>query len=428
MRIVEWSGTRAVDENGKDYIDLTAGGIFAAMFGPGSWVIKRAIDRVDHFCSYAPRFGNYWRDRYYELLRDFTGFECAVAFCEGSTAVEAFWRAARVYTGKPGIWGGLCDPDDVGKGGKGSPSDQFHGWTLGAMIAAGKMNWPELGVWPELGAGRFGGDPNRTACMIMEPYHAASGQFHRIAPTINRVKEMKQLYPDVLFCIDEIQGGFGRTGKLWAHEHYDGLKPEFVTIGKLAFGGFPGAALLGPAEVMESDSVKEFGHLHSTHSGHPLVCSVGCAVIEEMIAQDLINESARKGEILHGYCGNFDCRTHHHGGLLAGVEFKSRHECAQAVGRCAQRGILVVDTGRQWIKIGPALTIEDADLCKACDVIKEVIEEVIHERQSDTAPRGDPGEEPRGISGTLPEPGLLTDGAGGNAPNSENAGCQGTGD
>uniref|UniRef100_A0A6M3LB12 Putative aminotransferase n=1 Tax=viral metagenome TaxID=1070528 RepID=A0A6M3LB12_9ZZZZ len=389
MKIVEWSETRAVDEKGKEYIDLTAGGVFAAMFGPASEVVKTAVARVDHFCSYAPHYGNYWRDRYYELLRDFTGFESAVAFCEGTVAVEAFWRAARAYTGRPGIWGGLCDPDNVGKGGIGSPSDQFHGWTLGAMVAAGKINYPGLGIWTELGDGRFGTDPSRTSGMIMGPYHAPSGQFHRVDPTINRIKEQKRLYPDILFCVDEIQGGFGRTGKFWAHEHYDDLKPEFVAAGKLAFGGFPGAVLLGPQEVMESASVAEFGHLNSTHSGHPMVCSVGIAVIEEMIAQDLINESARKGEALHRALASFPVRTHGKG-LMAGLEFQSRGECKRAFDLFCKHGLLVIDTGRQWIKLGPALIIDDETLARGLSILREIVEEVVHERKPEAC--GNSGE------------------------------------
>lgn len=374
--IISWKGTKAIDKDGKEYIDLTAGGIFAAMFGPGSAIIKKAISGINHFCSYAPHYGNYWRDKYYQLLRDLTGFECAVAFCEGSVAVEAVWRCCRAYNGKPGIWGGLVDPDTVGQGGKGSPSDQFHGWTLGSMIAAGKINWPEMAIWPELGSGRFGTEANRTACMIMEPYHAASGQFHRVDPTINRIKEMQSTYPDIPLCIDEIQGGFGRTGKLFAHEHYDDLKPDFVTIGKLAFGGFPGAAVLGPREIMESDSVKEFGHMHSTHSGNPLVCAVGCAVIEEMIALDLINEAARKELIIRDELQSLPVRSFVKG-LLAGIEFSGEQEAGSVVEKCRDRGLLVIDTGRKWVKIGPALTIEDETLTEGIKILREVIESEI---------------------------------------------------
>lgn len=284
-------------------IDLTSGGIFAAGLGASSRNVRLAMSRPDVICNYiGSGKRSEWRDRYIGMLKDFTGFESVALFSTGSEACEAFWRCCRVYTQKPGVWGGLVDPDEVG--GDAPRADQMHGWTLGSMIMAGKMSWSELGIFPELGEKRFGTTPDRTGCMIMEPYHAASGQFHKINPTIERVKSMVETYPDILFCVDEVQGGFGRTGKLWAHEWYVDkmkqpeeryLKPQFITIGKLCGGGLPLSALLGPKEIMESDSVKEFGYLHSTHSGNPVMCSVGCTVIEEMVKKDLIKESERKG-------------------------------------------------------------------------------------------------------------------------------------
>ena len=358
-------------------IDFTAGGIFAAALGTRSRVIKRAISRVDDVCCYAPRFGNYWRERYYELLREVTGFECAVAFCEGSVAVEACWRICRVYTGRPGIWGGLVDPDEVGS--DRPRCDAFHGWTLGAMIAAGRMTYPELGIYPELGASRFGQSSSMTACMIIEPYHAPSAQFHRIDPTINRIRGLQEEFPDILLCIDEIQGGFGRTGKMFAYEHYDGLKPDFVTVGKLAGGGMPLSAVLGPKEIMESDAVKEFGHLHSTHSGHPVMCSIGIAVLEEIIGQKLIERSAELGFLLHQGLSSFPVQTHGKG-LMAGLAFRDKEEADEVVRECEERELLIVPTGRKWAKIGPKLTISRKDLKRGIEILREVVEEVMLQR------------------------------------------------
>src|SRR3989304_3278651 len=144
--------------------------------------------------------------------------------------------------------------------------------------------------------------------MIMEPYHAPSAQFHRINPTIVRIMNHQKEFPDIPLCIDEIQGGFGRTGKLWAHEHYENcydeeakvyidkpLKPDFITIGKMAGGGLLLSALLGPKEIMESEIVKDKAHLHSTHSGNPLMCAVGCTVINEIQKYNLIEKAAKLG-------------------------------------------------------------------------------------------------------------------------------------
>lgn len=375
LKIREWSGVRAVDVDGKEYLDLTAGGIFACMFGPNYGPIREAMARTEFFHCYSSRFGNYWQEKYSEMLREVTGFESFVVYSGGAEAIEAALRVAWVYTGKPGVWGGLIDPDLVGT--DKPPCDQFHGWTLGARIMAGKIGWPELGVFPELGELKFGLAPERTALMAMEPYHAASGQFHKQEPTMNRIIERRKEFPEILFLIDEIQGGFGRTGKLFAHQHYEPkLFPDLVTLGKLAGGGFPLSVLCGPKEILESDSVKKFAHLHSTHSWNPLACSVGCMVIEKMRELNLIEEAERKGVIISEISSRLPVRSHAKG-LMCGVEFKDREECAKVVGICEERGLLVVDTGRKWIKVGPALTITEEELKQGISILKEVVEEVV---------------------------------------------------
>ncbi len=373
-------------------IDLCAGGIFSAMFGVNSSIIHNAIREVldfyYEFCSYSPHRQNYWRDRYIGMLKELTGFESVALFTTGSEATEAFWRCCRVYNGKPGIWGGLVDPDEVGTD---KPlADSMHGWTLGAMIMGGRLTWNELGVFPELGESRFGMIAGATSCMIMEPYHAPSAQFHRIEPTIKRIMNAQKEFPDILLCIDEIQGGFGRTGKLWAHEHYqeDGrflLKPDFITIGKLCGGGLPLSALLGPREIMESEAVRKDAHLHSTHSGNPLMCAVGCTVIEEMQKQKLIERSAELGEKMHETLKRLPTKSHGRG-LLAGIELRDNREVKGVVEKCLLRNVQTCDTGRKWVKIGPALNIDEEDLIKGIKILMEVVEEVVNGRKVEPNP------------------------------------------
>lgn len=373
-------------------IDLCAGGIFAAMFGDDSEIVSQAIRTFSWhnnvFCSYSAHRQNYWRDKYVSMLKELTGFESVALFSTGSEATEAFWRVARVFTGKPGIWGGLIDPDEVGKDKPEPIYDSMHGVTLGALIMAGKFQGPETNYWMPLAERRLHMDGIMTAGMIIEPYHGPSAQFHKIEPTINRIVTHRKTWSEMLFCIDEIQGGFGRTGKLWAHEHYQEngkmlLNPDFITIGKLCGGGLPLSALLGPKEIMESDIVKEQGHLHSTHSGNPLMCAVGCTVIEEMQKQNLIQRSADLGEKLHEALKTFPIRTHGKG-LLAGFEMKDNEEVKRVTIECLNRGVQVSDTGRKWIKIGPALNIPEEDLIQGISILKEVIGEVIDGRKTES--------------------------------------------
>ena len=409
-------------------IDLAAGGIFAATLGANSPIIREALARnVETFCSYSESRVDKWRDRYIEMLKDFTGFESVSLFSTGSEACEAAWRACRAYTGKPNVWGGLIDPDEVGK--NHPQSDQMHGWTLGSMIMAGKMSWHEMGIYPELGENRFGQTPHSTAMMIMEPYHAPSGQFHKIDPTINRIVSLQKEFDFIPLCIDEIQGGFGRTGNLFSYQHYgDLLKPDLVTIGKLCGGGLPMSALLGSKEILESDAVKEFGHLHSTHSGNPLMCSVGCAVIEEIQKQDLIVRSSKLGAEMHDWLSVLPVNVHGKG-LMAGIVMDYPFEAKRVTKLCLERGVQVVDTGRRWVKIGPQLNIEEEVLFEGIKVVKEVVEQVVSEWEAQAC--GDSGQEPEGVDSVLPVLPVSSDfpvygGMGGEAPkDSEDGGSQG---
>ena len=382
MKLVRGAGIYYHTAGRKTVIDFTSGGIFQSILGQGHPAIREVLCNDDILTScYAPHHSNPWTQRYIAMLKEWTGYESVALFSTGSEATEAFWRCCRVYNGKPGIWGGLVDPDEVGK--DQTRCDAMHGVTLGAMIMAGRMTWPELGIGPEMGATRFGLAPEGTGAMIMEPYHAPSAQFHRIKPTIERIIAHQKEFPEIPLCVDEIQGGFGRTGKKWAHQWYRpaekgmDLKPDFITIGKGAGAGMPLSALLGPAEIMESKTVKELGHLHSTHSGHPLMCAVGCAVIEEIEKHDLISRSYNCGPVIE--CELLDCGVRYHArhGLLAGLEFADAKEARKVVRACQRRGLLVVDTGRKWVKIGPALTITDEELQGGIKILREAIEEVL---------------------------------------------------
>lgn len=382
MKLIQGKGQYYKTAGGRWMLDFTSGGIFQAILGNSAYLAFQAAQELTIETCYAPHHTNKWTERYKDMLKEWTGFESVVLFTTGAEATEAFWRCCRTYNGKLGIWGGLVDPDEVGT--NDPKPDAMHGWTNGALVMAGKITEPALGSI------KFGQNPEYTSCMIMEPYHAPSGQFHKIDPTINRILAHQEEHKHIPLCIDEIQGGFGRTGKQFAHHWYKGvdrsdlLQPDFITIGKAAGSGLPISALLGPKEIMESKDVKKHGHLHSTHSGHPLMCQVGSRVIEDIDKNNLIQRSFEMGTILED--GLKDCGVRHHAGrgLMAGLEFKDAKEANRMARTCQKRGLLVIPTGRKWVKIGPALTIDQGELDAGIKIIRDSIVEVLDARNAKT--------------------------------------------
>ena len=201
---------------------------------------------------------------------------------------------------------------------------------------------------------------------------------------------IKELYSfakkyNVLLTFDDIQGGFGRTGKLFAYQHYD-VKPDLVCLGKALSGGLPLSAVMGRREIMD---LPEVGSMSSTHSANPLCCAAALANIEEIESRGLVAESARKGKILHFYLTKLknkypDYVSYILGkGLLAAIivinpkthkpdELLASRICEKA----AQKGLLLVHTGRESIKIGPPLTIPDEALVEGIQVLDKCFEEI----------------------------------------------------
>jgi acetylornithine/succinyldiaminopimelate/putrescine aminotransferase len=375
--------TKLLINSWDDWIDFTSGGIFQAPFGAQDEGVRRVLADQPMVACYGAHYDNPAALRLVAMLKEFTGYESVALFSTGSEATEAFWRVCRVYTGKPGIWGGLVNPDEVGNTDPSPLPDAMHGMTLGALVMAGKMRLPDPGMFMQLGGDFEGRAYDSTGCAIFEPYHAPSAQFHVEQPTMDRIRSNMAMFPDIHFCCDEIQGGMGRTGKLFAHQWYSPVvKSEFVTIGKMLGGGLPLSALLGPKEIMEDPLTLEHAHLHSTHSGHPVMCAVGCHVIERIQKEGLIDESYRKGLLMAEALKGIGVRVHAGRGLLAGLEMEGPLQASKVVLKCQKRGLLVVDTGRRWVKLGPALVIEDDELINGCMILKEVIKEVQSESEA----------------------------------------------
>ena len=183
-----------------------------------------------------------------------------------------------------------------------------------------------------------------------------------------------------------MQSGFARTGKRFGYEHYD-VKPDLICCGKGMGSGIPVSGVLGSTEIMDLPDV---GSMSSTHSANPLACSAGLATLEEIENKNLVSETARKGLLMQERLNDIKSRFPDYimavlgKGLIAALIFRNPWTNepdsllpTKLSEKCMQKGLLVVHTGRESIKIGPPLTITDEALLEGIDVIEESLYEII---------------------------------------------------
>ena len=198
------------------------------------------------------------------------------------------------------------------------------------------------------------------------------------------VKEISKLCRKnkILLTFDEMQAGFGRTGKKFGYEHYD-VKPDLICCGKGMGGGIAISGVIGKKIIMDLPSV---GEMSSTNSANPLACIAGMSVIDEIINKKILKKVNVNGKVLKEGLdeimkNNSSIKYVMGKGMIYALIFdkeiknigaKLRRVCFKAM----QNGLMVVCTGRESIKIGPPLTITKAAIKEGLHVLgKEILNE-----------------------------------------------------
>jgi 4-aminobutyrate aminotransferase-like enzyme len=190
---------------------------------------------------------------------------------------------------------------------------------------------------------------------------------------------------NALLAFDEMQSGFGRTGSLFGYMHY-GVEPDLLCCGKGASSSLPLSMVLGASKVMD---LPDIGSMSSTHSANPMVCAAGLANLQAILEDGLLENSAALGGIFHEELNKLkntfpDYLSLVQGkGLLAALIFRSRDGtplsslCDKITELCLERGLLVVHTGRESIKLAPPLVITEDALLEGLKVLEESIRDSI---------------------------------------------------
>jgi len=373
----EGQGIYVRDPTGKEFIDCTAG-ISVNNLGHSHPKIVEAIKIQSGKILHTYPFGNFIsrpQVEFAELLAKVSpGRLSRSFFCNsGTEAVEGALKLARKFTMKK--WFISCEK-------------AFHGRTFGSA----SVTWKEIyrkPFEPLLPACKFipyadadaleQAITDDTAAFIVEPVQGEAGFIVPPDDYFPKVREVCDRH-GVLLILDEVQTGFGRTGKMFACEHWN-VTPDIMTLGKaITCGGVPMGAFISTPEIMDSFRWPPLSHC-TTYGGHALACAVAKAALETTIAERLPEKAAERGayfkkklEELQEEFPNL-IRQIRGLGLMLGVAFRDTGVADAFVNGCFEKGVIVIWTinSANAIRISPALIITKEQIDEIVLRFREVL-------------------------------------------------------
>ncbi len=362
--LVRGEGARIWDIDGTEYIDCI-GGHGAANMGHAHPAVVAAVKAQAERLFLAPN--GFYNDVRAELLSELVrvappGLDRVFLCNSGTEAVEAALKFARLGTGRTKII---------------STMRGFHGRTMGAVSTTWRKEYrdpfeplvPDVSFVPYDRLERMAkAVDDQTAAVIVEVVQGEGGVNPGSEEFLVGTQALCREH-GALFIVDEVQTGFGRTGKLFAGEHY-GLRPDLMTIAKSMAGGVPmGATLIG-GRVGEIP-----GHVHgSTFGGNPLACAAALATIHAMEAEHLPERAAKLGaRLLEGFraLDTPAIREVRGMGLMVGVELRERSGAYLAA--LAEQGVLALPAGATVMRFLPPLVISEADIETVIEKVSVVL-------------------------------------------------------
>ncbi len=370
-------GSELFSESGQAYLDFLSG-IAVTSFGHShphlNEALKQQADKLWHV-------SNLFRIPEAEVLATRLvqeSFADNVFFANsGAEAVEAGLKAIRGYHAARG---------DNKRTRIIGFSDSFHGRTMATVAAAGNKSHMQNFVpgdqgfdnieWGNLEALK-NVISDSTAGIILEPVQGEGG----IRPVTQKfLASIRELCDEhgVLLMFDEVQCGIGRTGHLFAHQHY-GINPDVMALAKGLGGGFPIGACLSTKEVGSSMVVGTHG---STFGGNPLATAVGNAVMDLLLEDGTLGNVIEKGKYLNGELERLkveynDLLDSVHGlGLMIGV--KCKMPCADLALSLRDNYLLVGQSGSNMVRLLPPLNVGQSELEKAISIFEQTLKKISH--------------------------------------------------
>ena len=366
-------GSYIYGKDGNAYLDFVAG-VSANTLGHSHPKVVNAIkeqaDRYLHVMVY----GEYAQEKpvaICQLLAEVTPEPLEVTYLvnSGAEAIDGALKLAKRYTGREEII---------------SMKNSYHGNTHGALSVSGnefhkrefRPLLPMISFIEFNNEEEFSKITEKTACVIAETIQGAAGF---LTPSQNYFKNLKKRCEEVgaLLILDEIQPGFGRTGKLFSFEHYD-MVPDILVMGKGMGGGVPVGAFMSSAKIMKSlQHSPKLGHI-TTFGGNPLIAAASYATLKEVLDSGLMNEVNEKEALFRELLVHPKIKKVNGRGLMLAVELESPDYTLKVAKRCMEKGLIVFWQlyRNEFMRISPPLTLTQNEIRKGCQIILQALDEV----------------------------------------------------
>ncbi len=374
MEVSHADGCRIYDTSGRSYLDFVAG-VSACSLGHRNEKVNTAIkEQLDKY-SHVMVYGEYAQSPavgYCKLLASHLPAPLDKTYLvnSGTEATEGALKLARRATGRTQFI---------------SCHNAYHGNTMGSMSVMGyeERKRPFEPLVPDVDFITFNNVADlekiteRTAGIILESIQGGAGF---IEPTDGFLQKVRQRCDETgsLMIVDEIQPGFGRTGKLFGFENY-GVVPDIVILGKGMGGGMPVGAFVASSKIMDllSDNPR-LGHV-TTFGGHPVIAAACLATLKEITETNLIPDTLRKEKLfrsllVHPLIGEIRGK-----GLMLAIMTTEPSIADQIILKCQDKGVILF-----WllfekcaVRITPPLTITDEEIKEGCEIILNVMDEIL---------------------------------------------------
>lgn len=370
--VVRGEGARLWDSEGRRYLDWISGGRAGTGLGHCHPDVVRALkEQLETLLFVSNDFYNPWAGRLGRMLADRSGGRKAFFCNSGTEATEAALKLARKRSQQQHGPGRHVIVTALGS---------FHGRTLGALSATGQIRFqkafepvvPGFKYVPFNDAAALDAALTPDVCaVLLEPVQGESGIYPAqgdYLPAVERLCRER----GALFMLDEVQTGFGRTGRFWAYEHY-GVEPDVVTTAKALGGGLPVGACLAKPEVCALAP----GDHGSTFGGNPFCAAGAVAALEALDRHGYVENAAAQGERL--LAGLLSLQQRHGSikqvrglGLMLAVEFQGSMGLAVVAGSL-ERGLLVTPVGDAIVRILPPVCITGAEIDEGLRLFDEAV-------------------------------------------------------